>query len=132
LETEQLLQAGRTADAQPPGEAVMNLNPKAANQFLLESSPEAGFDRRTILNLHALLTADLLRDPAAEGALRTSPVGIGRSFHTEATTPNRTGKAPPFPRIPAKNGLPGKLDGLDRNMPKYGLFAFFRILGLQP
>lgn len=87
LETEQLLQAGRSGDAQLSNEAVMILNHKAAIEFLLESSGEAGFNRRTVLNLHALLTADLLRDPAAEGALRTDPVGIGKSAYLPLAIP---------------------------------------------
>lgn len=87
LETEQLLQAGRSGDAQLSNEAVMILNHKAAIEFLLESTTEAGFDRRTILNLHALLTADLLHDPAAEGALRTDPVGIGKSSYLPPAIP---------------------------------------------
>lgn len=87
LETEELFQAGRSGDAQLSNEAVMILNHKAAIEFLLESSTEAGFDRRTILNLHALLNADLLRDPAAEGALRTDPVGIGKSSYLPPAIP---------------------------------------------
>lgn len=87
LETEQLFQAGRSGDAQLSNEAVMILNHKAAIEFLLESATEAGFDRRTILNLHALLTADLLRDPSAEGALRTDPVGIGKSSYLPPAIP---------------------------------------------
>jgi Fic family protein/DNA-binding transcriptional ArsR family regulator len=87
LETEQLFQAGRGGDSHLSNEAVMILNHKAAIEFLLESSSEAGFNRRTILNLHALLTADLLRDPAAEGALRTDPVGIGKSSYLPPAIP---------------------------------------------
>ncbi len=87
LETEQLFQAGHSGDSQLSLEAVMILNHKAAIEFLLESTPEAGFDRRTILNLHALLTADLLRDPSAEGALRTDPVGIGKSSYLPPAIP---------------------------------------------
>jgi fido (protein-threonine AMPylation protein) len=87
LETEQLFQAGRSGNAQLSNEAVMILNHKAAIEFLLESSSEACFDRRTVLNLHALLTADLLRDPAAEGALRTEPVGIGKSAYLPPAIP---------------------------------------------
>ena len=87
LETEQLFQTGRGGDAHLSNEAVMILNHKAAIEFLLESSSEAGFNRRTILNLHALLTADLLRDPAAEGALRTDPVGIGQSSYLPPAIP---------------------------------------------
>jgi len=87
LETEQLFEAGRSGDAQLSNEAVMILNHKAAIEFLLESTTEADFDRRTILNLHALLTADLLRDPVAEGALRTEPVGIGKSSYLPPAIP---------------------------------------------
>lgn len=87
LETEQLFKAGHSEDAQLSNEAVMILNHKAAIEFLLESTTEAGFDRRTILNLHALLTADLLRDPAAEGALRSDPVGIGKSSYLPPAIP---------------------------------------------
>ena len=87
LETEQLFQAGHSPDGQLSNEAVMILNHKAAIEFLLESTTEADFDRRTILNLHALLTADLLRDPAAEGALRTDPVGIGKSSYLPPAIP---------------------------------------------
>lgn len=87
LETEQLLQAGLSDDTQLSSEAVMLLNHKAAIEFLLESASEADFDRRTILNLHALLTADLLTDPAAEGVLRSDPVGIGRSSYLPPAIP---------------------------------------------
>jgi fido (protein-threonine AMPylation protein) len=87
LETEQLLQQGEDADHSLSNEAIMILNHKAAIEFLLESASEATFDRRTIFNLHALLTADLLRDPAAEGALRTVPVGIGRSVYLPTAIP---------------------------------------------
>lgn len=87
LETEQLLQQGEDEDISLSHEAIMILNHKAAIEFLLESTTEAAFDRRTIFNLHALLTADLLRDPAAEGALRTVPVGIGRSVYLPTAIP---------------------------------------------
>lgn len=87
LETEQLLQAGHAADSPLSSEAVMLLNHKAAIEFLLESAAEVDFDRRTILNLHALLTADLLSDPAAEGSLRDAPVAIGRSTYLPPVIP---------------------------------------------
>lgn len=87
LETEQLFLAGRSDGTHLSNEAVMILNHKAAIEFLLESSSEADFNHRTILNLHALLTADLLRDPAAEGALRTDPVGISKSTYLPPAIP---------------------------------------------
>jgi Fic family protein len=91
LETEQLLQIGRSENAPFSNEAVMLLNHKAAIEFLLESVSETDFDRRTILNLHALLTADLLSDPAAEGALRSAPVGIGKSSYLPPAIPDLIG-----------------------------------------
>jgi Fic family protein len=87
LETEQLLQAGAADDRAQSHEAIMILNHKAAIEFLLESIEIAAFDHRTILNLHALLTADLLQDASAEGALRTVPVGIGRSCYLPTAIP---------------------------------------------
>lgn len=88
LETEQLFQTARASQGALSNEAVMILNHKAAIEFLLESIPSAEFNRRTILNLHALLTADLLGDPAAEGALRTAPVGIGKSAYLPLAIPD--------------------------------------------
>ena len=86
LETEQLLQSSHGGDVLSR-EAVMILNHKAAIEFLLESATEATFDRRTILNLHALLTSDLLRSASYEGALRTDPVAIGRSAYLPLAIP---------------------------------------------
>ena len=57
----------------------MILNHKDAIEFLVESAEAIGFDRRTILNLHALLANNLLPNPAAEGCLRDIPVRIGGS-----------------------------------------------------
>ena len=87
LETEQLLQVDGEKKGVLSTEAIMILNHKAAIEFLLESLSVAAFDRRTILNLHALLSADLLRDPASEGSLRTTPVGIGQSSYSPLAIP---------------------------------------------
>jgi fido (protein-threonine AMPylation protein) len=87
LETEQLLQIDGEKNGLLSTEAIMILNHKAAIEFLLESLSVAAFDRRTILNLHALLSADLLRDPSSEGSLRTTPVGIGRSTYSPLAIP---------------------------------------------
>jgi hypothetical protein len=60
----------------------MILNHKDAIEFLVGSADEIGFNRYTILNLHALLANNLLADPAAAGRLRYIAVGIERSaFH---------------------------------------------------
>jgi len=87
LETEQLLRAGHSRDGGLSREAVMILNHKAAIEFLLDPESRPGFERRCILNLHALLTADLLRDPADEGQLRSTPVAIARSAYLPTAIP---------------------------------------------
>jgi Fic/DOC family len=60
----------------------MILNHKDAIEFLVAAADEIGFNRYTILNLHALLANNLLADPAAVGRLRHIIVGIdGSTFH---------------------------------------------------
>ena len=76
LETERLLQLGETAAGKDALEAQMILNHKSAIELLAEHSEEIGFNRYTILNLHALLSDNLLADAAACGRLRTISVGI--------------------------------------------------------
>ncbi len=57
----------------------MILNHKAAIEMLAEQAEEIGFNRYTILNIHALLSDNLLADPAAGGRLRQRAVGISGS-----------------------------------------------------
>jgi len=59
----------------------MILNHKAAIEFLVECGEEPSFSRQNILNLHALLSDNLLPDPAASGRLRRRPVRIGGSVY---------------------------------------------------
>jgi hypothetical protein len=56
LETERLIAFGEAAPGKTPFETQMILNHKAAIEFLVDAVDEIGFDRRTILNLHALLS----------------------------------------------------------------------------
>lgn len=82
LETERLLELGETAEGKDAREAQMILNHKAAIELLVEQASEVSFNRYTILNLHALLSDNLLADPQACGRLRTIPVGIdGTVYH---------------------------------------------------
>ncbi|THF59329.1 Fic family protein [Pseudothauera rhizosphaerae] len=82
LETERLLAAGQTASGKDTLEAQMILNHKGAIEFLVDGAADIGFDRYTLLNLHALLSDNLLADPTASGRLRTIAVGIGGTvFH---------------------------------------------------
>lgn len=79
LETERLLSAGEAAEGKGALEAQMILNHKAAIEFLMDCTPDMGFNRYTLLNLHALLSDNLLPDPTASGRLRTVAVGIGQA-----------------------------------------------------
>lgn len=82
LETERLLTAGEATEGKGALDAQMILNHKAAIEFLISSAAEIGFNRYTILNLHALLSDNLLPSPLACGRLRAIPVGIAHSvFH---------------------------------------------------
>ena len=82
LETERLLELGEMAVGKDAHETQMILNHKAAIELLVDQVEETGFNRYTILNLHALLSDNLLADPRASGRLRMVPVSIsGTVYH---------------------------------------------------
>jgi hypothetical protein len=82
LDTRRLLDFGEAAEGRGPLEAQMILNHKDAIEFLVTNADDIGFNRYTILNLHALLANNLLPDPTAVGRLRHIIVGIdGSTFH---------------------------------------------------
>ena len=82
LETKRLIAFGHQAEGKDQLEAQMILNHKDAIEFLVGQAEEISFNRYTILNLHALLTNNLLADPDAPGRLRHMGVGItGSVFH---------------------------------------------------
>jgi Fic family protein len=67
----------------------MILNHKEALEFLIDSAGEIGFNRYTLLNLHALLSDNLLADPTASGRLRSISVGIGHTVFLPFEGPQR-------------------------------------------
>ncbi len=87
LETESLLEKGIAAKGKDLKETQMILNHKAAIEFLVGSAEEIGINRYTILNLHTLLSDNLLPDPEASGRLRAIPVGISRSVYQPCAIP---------------------------------------------
>jgi len=80
LDTERLISLGEAADTKTAMEAQMILNHKDAIEFIVQGDG-IGFNRYTILNLHALLSNNLLPDPAASGRLRNFGVGIAKSVY---------------------------------------------------
>jgi Fic family protein len=87
LETERLLEWGTTAEGKDLKDMQMILNHKRAIEFLIASAEQVGVNRFTILNLHTLLSDNLLSDPAASGRLRTIPVGITHSTYLPTAIP---------------------------------------------
>ncbi len=87
LDTQRLIELGEAAEGKTSTDAQMILNHKAAIEFLVESAEDVGFNRRTILNLHALLADNLLDDPTAPGRLRREAVGIARSVYHPLVVP---------------------------------------------
>jgi hypothetical protein len=82
LDTKRLIELGEEAKGRGHLDAQMILNHKDAIEFLVSTADDIGFNRYTILNLHALLANNLLTDATAAGRLRYIAVGIERSaFH---------------------------------------------------
>lgn len=81
LDTEQLIEFGEAAEGKNTADAQMILNHKEAIEFLVQNANEIGFDRYTVLNLHAKLADGLLKNPNAIGRLRQIGVGIGGSVY---------------------------------------------------
>ena len=87
LDTRRLIALGVEAEGHSPREARMIRNHRDAIEFLIENVVETGFDRLTILNLHALLANELLPDPSSPGRLRRIAVGIGGSTYRPSDSP---------------------------------------------
>jgi len=87
LETARLLEMGESAKGKDAVETQMILNHKAAIELLVDEAEEIGFNQYTILNLHALLSENLLADPQACGRLRSIAVGVGGTVFHPLETP---------------------------------------------
>lgn len=86
LDTHQLLEVGKQAEGKTAEETQMILNHKEAIEFLVDAANEVGFNRHTLLNLHALLSNGLL-DPRESGRLRQGMVIIGQSAYEPLQIP---------------------------------------------
>lgn len=85
LDTDLLLNSGVPAEGKTQLETQMVLNHKAAVEFLVGNAETIGFDRYTILNLHALLADNLLGDAQSIGRLRRNPVSVAGSTYIPLT-----------------------------------------------
>ncbi len=89
LDTERLVAYGESAQGHDAIEAQMILNHKAAIEYLVDRAASLDLGPTTLLELHALLSDGLLRDPAASGRLRRRAVGIGGSVYLPMALPQR-------------------------------------------
>ena len=88
LDTERLIQFGQEAEGKDAKETQMILNHKAAIELLVEeNTDDIAINRFTLLNLHALLSENLMADPEASGRLRRRPVEIGGSVYIPSAIP---------------------------------------------
>lgn len=89
LDTQNLIEFGRVASGKEHVEATMILNHKAAIEFLIEDAEEIGFNTYTIRNLHALLSDNLLADPAGSGRTRNRIVEISGTVYRPLSIPQQ-------------------------------------------
>ena len=87
LDTRELIEHGKAAQGKALLETQMILNHKAAIELLVENAGAVGFDRYTLLNLHSVLSENLLPNPADEGRLRQHVVEIGKSVYRPLSVP---------------------------------------------
>ena len=87
LDTQRLIELGEAAEGNDARETQMILNHKAAIELLVARAEHVGFNRYTILNLHALLAENLIADSGAWGRLRSAAVDIGGTVYHPINVP---------------------------------------------
>lgn len=89
IDTQNLLEHGIRADGKDATEAQMILNHKKAIALLVDQAEQIGFNRYTILNLHAALSEGLLADARDEGRLREKMVGVTGTVFVPISIPQK-------------------------------------------
>ncbi len=89
LDTQNLIEHSRAAEGKGRLETQMILNHKQAIEFLVEQADDVQFNMHTFMNLHALLSENLLGNPADEGRLRQRIVEIGGTVYRPLAVPQQ-------------------------------------------
>ena len=89
LDTQLLIERGQVAQGKNAQETQMILNHKAAIEMLVTNADEIGFNRFTVLNLHAILSDNLMADPKASGRLRVRAVEISGTVYLPLSIPQQ-------------------------------------------
>jgi hypothetical protein len=87
LDTKRLIEQDEVAFGKNVSDTQMILNHKSAIEFLVQNSQDINFNRSTILNVHALLSDNLLNNPAASGYLRKIQVEIAHTVFEPLNMP---------------------------------------------
>ncbi len=87
LDTEELIRHGKVAPGKNALETQMIRNHQHAIEMLVESADEVSFNRYTFLNLHGLLSENLMPDPDASGRLRRREVNITGTVYIPSAIP---------------------------------------------
>ena len=88
LDTQNLIEFGQRAEGKDALEAQMILNHKRAIEFIVSAETPVTLNEFTIRSLHALLSEDLLPNPADEGRLRLTPVSITGTTYVPTEDPH--------------------------------------------
>ncbi len=87
LDTKELLAHGTRAEGKSAEETQMVLNHKKAIELLVEGADDIGFNRYTLMNVHAALSENLLSERGDEGRLRERPVEISGTTYVPTAIP---------------------------------------------
>jgi hypothetical protein len=86
-EVQQLIQSGMQAADKTVKETQMIVNHKQAIEFIINAEEEAGINKHTLTNLHAILSDNLLPSPGLYGSLRSSALKLERSSYMPPNNP---------------------------------------------
>jgi fido (protein-threonine AMPylation protein) len=89
LDTKNLLEYGVRAEGKDAAEAQMILNHKRAIELLVDQAEGIGFNRQTLLTLHAALAENLLDDRRDEGRIRTRMVQVTGTTYMPIAIPHK-------------------------------------------
>lgn len=87
LDTQRLIELGESAAGKSLEEAQMIINHKDAIEFLVDLGEELDYKPYILLNLHAILAENLMKEQSSLGRLRAMPVGIYQSAYTPLSIP---------------------------------------------
>ena len=87
LDTKRLLELGELAEGKGAEEATMILNHRDAITYMIENKDILHVGRIDLLNLHGILSRDLMSDPGDEGRLRNKIIEIGKSVYQPPSIP---------------------------------------------